>query len=163
MYFCAIPISDWAYGQHRKRALFCQEHGSRRKSTKGLHPFSCYFIEHLLNRCWEADIALDCGDRFKTLKASRPARGDRHMIKYNIHDRCWTSASQTLICVRITWRAWLDGWIASLTPWTWVSANSGDNEGQGSLACCSPRGRKSQAQLSNWTTAKTHPWQFRNG
>ena len=30
----------------------------------------------------------------------------------------------------------------------------GDNEGQGSLACCSPWGHKSRTQLSDWTTAK---------
>ena len=35
-----------------------------------------------------------------------------------------------------------DGWVASLTQWTWVWANSGDSEGQGSLACCSPWGHK---------------------
>ena len=33
-------------------------------------------------------------------------------------------------------REW-DGWMASLTKWTWVWANSGANEGQGSLACFS--------------------------
>ena len=31
-----------------------------------------------------------------------------------------------------------DGWMASLTQWTWVW----DSEGQGSLACCSPWGCK---------------------
>ena len=36
-------------------------------------------------------------------------------------------------------RGW-DGWMASLTQWTWVWANSGDVEGQGSPACCSPWG-----------------------
>ena len=37
------------------------------------------------------------------------------------------------------------GWddcTALLTQWTWVWANSGDSEGQGSLACCSPWGPK---------------------
>ena len=38
-------------------------------------------------------------------------------------------------------RGW-DGWMASLTQWTWVQANSGTSEGQGSLACCSPWGHK---------------------
>ena len=33
-----------------------------------------------------------------------------------------------------------DGWMASLTPWTWVWASSGIWEGQGSLVCCSPWG-----------------------
>ena len=33
-----------------------------------------------------------------------------------------------------------NGWMASLTQWTWVWASSGDSEGPGSLACCSPWG-----------------------
>ena len=33
-------------------------------------------------------------------------------------------------------RGW-DGWLALLTQWTWVWANSGNSEGQGSLMCCS--------------------------
>ena len=35
-----------------------------------------------------------------------------------------------------------DGWMASLTQWTWVWTNSRDSEGQGSLVCCSPWGGK---------------------
>ena len=34
-------------------------------------------------------------------------------------------------------RSW-GGWMTSLTQYTWVWANSGDNEEQGSLECCSP-------------------------
>ena len=34
-------------------------------------------------------------------------------------------------------RGW-DGWMASLTQWTWVCTNSRDSEGQGSLASCRP-------------------------
>ena len=37
-----------------------------------------------------------------------------------------------------------DGWMASPTP--------GDGEGQGSLACFSPHGRKGWIRLSNSTT-----------
>ena len=39
------------------------------------------------------------------------------------------------------WMGW-DGWMASLTRWTQVWACSGVGDGQGSLACCSPWGRK---------------------
>ena len=46
----------------------------------------------------------------------------------------------------------LDSWMASLTQWTWVWANSGHSEGQGSLACCSPWGAKSWTWFSAWTT-----------
>ena len=35
-----------------------------------------------------------------------------------------------------------DGWIASLTHWTWVWANSGYSDGQRSLECCSSLGCK---------------------
>ena len=35
-----------------------------------------------------------------------------------------------------------ESWMASLTQWTWVWANSGDSEGQESLACCSPWAHK---------------------
>ena len=38
-------------------------------------------------------------------------------------------------------REW-DGWMASLTPWTWVWANSGRWWRQGSLACFSSWGHK---------------------
>ena len=48
-------------------------------------------------------------------------------------------------------RGW-DGWMASLTQWTWVWANLGDGEGQGGLVRCSPRGQ-SQTRLSDWRTA----------
>ena len=34
------------------------------------------------------------------------------------------------------------GWMASPTQWTWVWASSGVGDGQGSLECCSPWGRK---------------------
>ena len=36
-------------------------------------------------------------------------------------------------------RGW-DGWMASLTQWTWVWANSKISEEQWRLACCSPQG-----------------------
>ena len=38
-------------------------------------------------------------------------------------------------------RGW-DGWMASLTQWTWVWVNSRVGDGQGSLACCSSWGCK---------------------
>ena len=38
-------------------------------------------------------------------------------------------------------RGW-DGWMASLTLWTWVWATPGVGDGQGGLACCRPWGHK---------------------
>ena len=45
-------------------------------------------------------------------------------------------------------RGW-DGWMASLTQGTWVWANLGDGEGQGSLVCCSPWSCK-ESDTTEW-------------
>ena len=45
-----------------------------------------------------------------------------------------------------------DDWMASSTQWTWVWANSRDDEGQLSLVCCTPRVPKNWTWLSDWTT-----------
>ena len=92
----------------------------------------------------------------------------------NIHwkDQCWSWNSNTFTtwCEELThlkrpwcWeglgaggkgdnRGW-DGWMASLTQWTWVWVNSGSCDGQGGLACCSPWGRKESVTTEwlNWT------------
>ena len=44
-------------------------------------------------------------------------------------------------------RGW-DGWMASPTQWTEFKQTLGDSEGQGSLACCSPWGRKESDNLA---------------
>ena len=52
-------------------------------------------------------------------------------------------------------RGW-DGWMASLTRWTWVWVNSGSWWWTGRLACCSPWGHK-ESQMTeqlNWTAFK---------
>ena len=45
-----------------------------------------------------------------------------------------------------------DGWMASLTQWTWVWASSWSGEGQGSLVCCSPRGHK-ELDTTEWLSS----------
>ena len=93
----------------------------------------------------------------------------------NIHwkDWCWSWNSDTLA----TWseeltqlkRPWCwerlkaggeedgrgcDGWMASLTQWTWVWVKSpGVGDGQGGLACCGPWGCKDsdKTEWLNWT------------
>ena len=57
------------------------------------------------------------------------------------------SLKMTLMLGKIEGRRWGDGrgwdsWVASPTQWTWVWANFGDSERQGSLACYSPWGHK---------------------
>ena len=51
-------------------------------------------------------------------------------------------------------RGW-DGWMASLTRWTWVWARSGIGDGQGSLAYCSPWGHRVR---HDWATELN--WRF---
>ena len=47
-----------------------------------------------------------------------------------------------------------DGWMASLTQWTWVWANSRRQWRQGSLVCCSPRDRKERRPGHDLVTEK---------
>ena len=46
-----------------------------------------------------------------------------------------------------------DGWMASLTQWTWIWVNSGVGNGHGSLACYSPWDHKESDMTEelNWT------------
>ena len=48
-----------------------------------------------------------------------------------------------------------DGWMASLTQWTSVWANSREYEGQGSLACCSPWAHK-ELDATEYQTTKNN-------
>ena len=53
-------------------------------------------------------------------------------------------------------REW-DGWMASLTPWTWVWEALGVGDGQGSLACCGPQGLRvgyDWVTELNWTDTR---------
>ena len=52
-------------------------------------------------------------------------------------------------------RGW-DGWMESLTRWTWVWDNSGSWWWQGGLACCNSWGRKESdmTERLNWTELK---------
>ena len=56
-------------------------------------------------------------------------------------------------------RGW-DGWMASLTRWTWVWTSSRVGDGQGSLACCTCKVRvtKSGTWLSDWTKLNQSHW-----
>ena len=49
-------------------------------------------------------------------------------------------------------RGW-DGWMASPTWWTWIEQALGVGDGQGSLVCCSPWGRKESDRIE-WTELK---------
>ena len=93
---------------------------------------------------------------FKQVKAVHPLTLNTHW-----KDWCWSLSANTLatwceelIHLKRPWwwerlraggegngRGW-DGWMISLTQRTWVWANLGDGERQGSLACCCPWGFK---------------------
>ena len=87
---------------------------------------------------------------------------------------CWSWSSNTLAtwCKELShWkRFWFqerlraggqgsnsgwDGWMASLTQWTSVWANSREYEGQGSLACCSPWAHK-ELDATEYQTTKNN-------
>ena len=55
-------------------------------------------------------------------------------------------------------RGW-DGWMASLTQWTWVGASSGSWWWTGRPGMLQSMRSKSWAQLSNWTTATLQIWE----
>ena len=55
-------------------------------------------------------------------------------------------------------RGW-DGWMASLTQWTWVSVSSGSWWWRGRPGICSPQGHKESdtTKRLNWTRIPLHP------
>ena len=55
-----------------------------------------------------------------------------------------------------------DGWMASLTQWTWVSASSRNGEGQGSQVCCSLWGPK-ESDMTEWlNNINNSAWEIRH-
>ena len=101
----------------------------------------------------------------------------------NIHwkDWCWSWKSNSLAtwCAELTHlkRPWCwerlkvggegddwgwDGWMASLTQWTWVWVNSRSWWWTGNPACCSPWGRKGSdtTERLNWTEDLTGAWKI---
>ena len=75
-------------------------------------------------------------------------------LQYSGHRMQTTdSLEKTLMLGKIEGRRrrGLDVWMASLTQWTWVWANSGIWWWTGSLACRSSWGSQSRTWLRNWT------------
>ena len=134
-------------------------------------------------------MPLNCGvgvDSWESLgQQGYPTSPSYRKSVLNIHwkDWCWSWNSSTLAawCKELTdwkrpwcWerlkaggegddRGW-DGWMASLTQWTWVWVNSRSWwwTGRPSLARCSPWDPKSRTRLSDWTelnwTKPRHHW-----
>ena len=126
--------------------------------------------------CWRTDaFELWCWRRL--MRGPLTARRSKESILkesvLNIHwkDWCWSWNSNTLAtwCEEQThWkRPWCwerlkargevddrgrDGWMASLTQWTWVWVSSRSGDGQGGLACCSLWGHKESdmTEQLNW-------------
>ena len=121
--------------------------------------------------CWRID-AFELRYWRRLLRVPWAARRSNHSSVLNIHwkDWCWSWNSNTLAtwCEELThwkrlwcWeglraggegdsRGW-DGWMASPTRWTWILGTPRDEEGRGSLMCCSPWVAKSRTRLSVWT------------
>ena len=95
------------------------------------------YISYLLLKSFSITSGLFCGvgeDSWESLGL----QGDWLEIKPGNPKWCWDRSKGG---GKGDNRGW-DGWVASLTQWTWVWASSRDGEGQGSLACCNPRGCK---------------------
>ena len=112
---------------------------------------------------------LDC-------KEIQPVNPKGNPKVFNIHwkDGCWNSNTlatwwEELTHLKRLWcwerskaggggdvRGW-DGWMAPPTWWPWVWQAPRVDDGQGSLACCSPWGRKESdtTEWLNWTTWKS--------
>ena len=102
---------------------------------------------------------LDC----KKIQPVNP-KGNPKVLNVHWKDWWWSWNSNTLAtwCKEPThWkrlkaggegddRGW-DGWMASLTQWTWVWVNSANGDGQGCLACCSSWGDK-ESDMTEWLT-----------
>ena len=94
----------------------------------------------------------------------------RSVLGVHWKDWCWNWNSNTLAtwCEELThlkrswWRKWLkargegddrgwDGWIASLTQWTWIWVNSRSWWWTGKHGVLQSMGSRSQTRLNNWT------------
>ena len=120
-------------------------------------------------------MRLNCGveeDSWESLGLQGdPTSPSKRKSVLNIHwkDWCWNSNTLATWCKELThwkrfwcWerlkvgregddRRW-DGWMASPIWWTWVWANLGVGDGQGSLAFCGLRGHKEldTTEQLNW-------------
>ena len=131
-----------------------------------------------MNLSAEEIMFLNCGfgaDSWKSLglQGNQTSQSWRKSV-LNIHwkDWCWSWSSNTLAtwCEELThwktpwcWerlnaggegdnRGW-DGWMASLTRWTWIHGQAqGVGDGQWNLVCCSPWGCKESytTEQLNW-------------
>ena len=131
-------------------------------------------------------MLLNCGvgeDSWESLGLQRDPTSPswkRSVLGVHWKDWCWSWNSSTLAtwCKELThwkrpwcWerlkvggegddRGW-DGWLASLTQWTWVWVNSGSRWCTRKLACCSPWGHKEldMTEWPNWTEPRDwFPW-----
>ena len=87
------------------------------------------------NWCWNSNILATLCEE---LKQKRPWCWGRLRARGEGGDRGW------------------HGWMASLTQWTQVWANSGRYEGQGSLVCCSPWGHR-ELNTTQWLNNVNNP------
>ena len=136
--------------------------GVKMSTTFKLYPEVevCLMTKHSL--CKHLESPLDC-EEMKTSQSSR-----KSILNIHWKDWCWSWNSNMLAtwCKELPhWkRLWCwgrlkaggegddwgwDGWMASLTRWTWVWASSRRWWKQGSLVCCSPWGHN-ESDTTEW-------------
>ena len=86
---------------------------------------------------WPPDVKNWCEESWK-----RPRCWERLKVGGEGNDRGW------------------DGWMASLTQWTWVEKTPGVGDGQEGQACCSPWSRQESdtTEQLNWTMMLLLMW-----
>ena len=138
----------------------CESWTIKRAEHWRIDAFELWYWRILLRVPWTARIS-----NHSILKEISP--------EYSLKDWCWSWNSNTLATwyeelthLKRPWcwerfkaggegddRGW-DGWMASLTQWTWVSPSFRSWWWTGSLVCCSPRSRRvghDWAIELNWT------------
>ena len=146
----------------------------------------------LKNWCFQTVVlekSLESPLNCKEIKKKKPKNKNRSILKeinpeFHWKNWCWSWSSNSLATWwedvthwRRPWgwekltaggegsdRGW-DGWVASLSPWTWVWANSGIHWRIGKSVCCSPWDLK-ESDTTLWpnrnkttSTGILHQWQ----
>ena len=138
VYIVKLQSSQWS-------TMVVRAGPQRKQNTKELMPSNCGAGED----SWES--LGQQGDQTSQSKG-------RSTLNIHWKGSCWSSSILVIWCKQMThwkhpwsWerlregeegiRGW-DGWTASPLRRIWSWANSGDGDGQGDLACCSPWGHK---------------------
>ena len=124
-------------------------------------------------------LRLDPAFAYVELPSSWPLPWAEYLTLAPNKDWCWSSNTLAIWFEEMTYwkkpwccerlraggkggdRGW-DGWVVSLTWWTWVWVNSGRQWRTGKPGVLQSHGLQNQTQLSNWTTT-TQAWESSAG